>query len=180
MCAIYIDFLTNNFIFLFLYSSLLGLQTIPKYTAGEMTKVEFDNYDIGSIKLNEDLVLSNQFRIHSSLLPIFVPFYESDKHHTSPLEVEKTNHRKISFDQYIEQYIKSYDSENLLTGLSVPFYGVLFKFKYDPNDNNDLVLKEVIGDYNLKDDDKNLGVDTVSVDERDEFFNGLSNLKVCQ
>ena len=146
------------------------------------TKVyELEGNNAGSLDLGRELNLSTQYSIHSSLLPLFVPFYKSDKDFESPLEVENINHRRVSFTDFTESYIKDYTGQVALTGLSIPFYAVLFKYNHQKikKKDGDFQLRPILGDYNVNEDYQFLSVETVTTKKGDNFLKGLTNLKVC-
>ena len=92
--------------------------------------------------------------------------------------MKSTNHRKLGFSGITQQYVASYHTDNVLTGLDAPFYAMLFKFKYQRLSNNELKLAPVLGSYEHEDDDNSLAVDVVSLDDSNKFLEGLKDLMV--
>ena len=139
--------------------------------------------DAGSLPIPSGMDLSSEYTIHSSLLPIFIPFYQSDTAFEAPLEIKDANHRGLNFNEDFKKYFTSYFNSNELTGLSTPFYVFPYVMIHQKirATFDDTELGPMLGcEYEASEDDKAYAIKSMSIDDSSKILDESIDEKVCK
>ena len=140
-----------------------------------------DTVNNGSLNLDSNLSLTEESQLHSSLIPLFIPFYKSDKNFEMPLEIKRTNHRSFNFNDYRENYISAYNTTKELIGLKNQFYAFPFIIRKQKikSIHDDLELCPILDcDYQPTQDDKACQLIPLSFDDTSDLIESLFDIQV--